>query len=211
MKVSIATFQNLYKISMYNANEIDRASLLVQALTGKSEHEINRMNIKKFNKLCNNINEKFELLNKKMNESKPKQIVKANGRYYWLNYDLSKKPNNAAKYVEVATFSDDIIGNLHKIMATMATPLKLSWKGMVKVEREHEDIANDMLHLDFNVAYHAAVFFWAVFSKSITSMKDYLENQTVKKKELTDILKRFQEHSDGFTNAKWYQNLKVSV
>ena len=96
-------------------------------------------------------------------------------------------------------------------MATMATPLKLSWKGMVKVEREHEDIANDMLHLDFNVAYHAAVFFWAVFSKSITSMKDYLENQTGKKKELTDILKRFQKHSDGFTNAKWYQNLKISV
>ena len=147
MKVSIATFQDLYKISMYNTNEIDRASLLVQALTGKSEHEINRMNIKKFNKLCNNINENFELLNKKMNESKPKQIVKANGRYYWLNYDLSKKPNNAAKYVEVATFSDNIIVNLHKIMATMATPLKLSWKGMVKVEREHEDIEIGRAHV----------------------------------------------------------------
>ena len=204
MRIDIATFQKLYQISMYNANEIEKASLLVQCLTGKSEHEINRMNIKKFNKLCNNINENFELLNKKMNENKPKQIVKANGRYYWLNYDLSKKPNNAAKYVEVATFSDNIIVNLHKIMATMATPLKLSWKGMVKVEREHEDIANDMLHLDFNVAYHAAVFFWAVFTKSINLSHSYLIGlmSDTDKAEGEQLLKTFQDYSDGFITPK---------
>jgi len=209
MRISIHKFQELYKISQYNVNEIERASLLVQCLTGKSEHEINKMNINKFNKLCNNINAEFEILSKKMDAEKPKQIVKANGKYYWLNYDMAKKPNNAGKYVELATFSEDIIGNLHKIMSTMSTPLKLSFKGMVITERDHADIANDMLQLDFKVAYHASVFFWAVFSKSIISLKDYLESQTVKKKELTDTLKRFQSLSDGFITAKWYQNLKV--
>jgi hypothetical protein len=211
MRISIHKFQELYKISQYNVNEIERASLLVQCLTGKSEHEINKMNINKFNKLCNNINAEFEILSKKMDAEKPKQIVKANGRFYWLNYDMAKKPNNAGKYVELATFSEDIVGNLHKIMATMATPLKFSFKGMVKTERDHADIANDMLHLDFKVAYHASVFFWAVFSESIMSLKGYLEAQTEKKKELTDILNHFQSLSDGFTTAKWYQNLKVSA
>ena len=42
MRIDIATFQKLYQISMYNANEIEKASLLVQCLTGKSEHEINK-------------------------------------------------------------------------------------------------------------------------------------------------------------------------
>jgi hypothetical protein len=209
MRISIQKFQELYKISQYNVNDIERASLLVQCLTGKSEAEINKMNINKFNRLCNNINAEFEILSKKMDAEKPKQIVKANGKYYWLNYDMAKKPNNAGKYVELATFSEDIIGNLHKIMSTMSTPLKLSFKGMVITERDHADIANDMLQLDFKVAYHASVFFWAVFSKSIISLKDYLESQTVKKKELTDTLKRFQSLSDGFITAKWYQNLKV--
>jgi hypothetical protein len=61
MRISIQKFQELYKISQYNVNEIERASLLVQSLTGKSEAEINKMNIKKFNKLCNAINK--ELIN----------------------------------------------------------------------------------------------------------------------------------------------------
>jgi hypothetical protein len=209
MRISIQKFQELYKISQYNVNEIERASLLVQCLTGKSEAEINKMNIKKFNKLCNAINKEFEVLTKKMDAEKPKQIVKANGKYYWLNYDMAKKPNNAGKYVEVATFSEDLIGNLHKIMATMATPMKLSFKGLVITERDHADIANDMLQLDFKVAYHASVFFWAVFSKSIINLKDYLESQTEKKKELTDTLNHFQSLSDGFITAKWYQSLKV--
>jgi len=209
MKISIQKFQDLYKISQYKMNEIERASLLVQCLTDKSEHEINKMNIKKFNKLCSKINTEFEILSKKMDEEKPKQIVKANGKYYWLNYDMAKKPNNAGKYVEVATFSEDVIGNMHKIMATMATPMKLSWKGLVQTERDHKNIAEDMLHLDFKVAYHASVFFWAVFSKSIVNLKDYLASQTQKKKELTDTLNRFQSLSDGFITARWYQNLKV--
>ena len=211
MKISIQKFQELYKISSYKVNEIERASLLVQCLTGKSEHEINKMNINKFNKLCNAINKEFEVLSKKMDEEKPRQIVKANGRLYWLNYEMDKKPNNAGKYVEVATFTEDLIGNMHKIMATMATPMKWSWKGLVTTERDHKDIAEDMLHLDFKVAYHASVFFWAVFSESIMSLKGYLESQTEKKKELTDILNRFQSLSDGFITAKWYQNLKVSA
>ena len=66
MKISIQKFQDLYKISQYKMNEIERASLLVQCLTDKSEAEINKMNIKKFNKLCSKINAEFEILGKRM-------------------------------------------------------------------------------------------------------------------------------------------------
>jgi hypothetical protein len=142
-----------------------------------------------------------------MENDKPRNMVYVNGCFYKLNYDLTKKPNNSGTYVELATFSEDIIGNLHKIMASMVTPLKLTWKGLK--EKEHERVAEDMLKLDFSVAYHACVFFWAVFAKSILASKDYMMNQTNQKELLETELMNFKDRLDGFTTAKWLQNLKV--
>lgn len=209
--MTIEQFQNLYEISMMEMDEIDRSIMLVKALTGKSEQEIERMPIKKFNKICKDIDKSFKLMTEKLELDKPVNIVKANGRRYFLNYDLSKKPMNAGKYVELATFNADIIGNLHKIMATMATPLKWSWKGLVKTEREHSEIAEDMLKMDFSIAYHSMVFFYAVFSESIKNLKDTLMKEAKNPEEVKEWLQVFTETSGGLITAKWYQNLKISV
>ena len=188
-------------------DELEKSSLLVQCFTNLSEEKINKMSIKKFNYLCTLIKKQFEVLNNKMYNDKPKNMVFVNGCFYKMNYDMTKKPNNSGTYVELATFSEDIIGNLHKIMASMATPLKLTWKGLK--EKDHERVAEDMLNLDFNVAYHACVFFWAVFTKSIVASQDYLMQQTNQKELLEIELMNFKGHLDGFTTAKWLQNLKV--
>ena len=206
MRMTIKKFQELYKISLMDIDELEKSSLLVQSFTKLSIEKINKMNIKKFNKLCALISKQFEMLNKNLYNDKPKNIVYANGCYYKLNYDLTKKPNNSGTYVELATFNEDIVGNLHKIMASMATPLKLTWKGLK--EKDHERVAEDMLELDFNVAYHACVFFWAVYTKSIVASKDYLMQQTNQKELLEIELMNFKSHLDGFTTAKWLQNLK---
>lgn len=207
MKLSIKKFQELYKISLMDIDELEKSSLLVQCFTNLSEEKINKMSIKKFNYLCTLIKKQFEVLNNKMYNDKPKNMVFVNGCFYKMNYDMTKKPNNSGTYVELATFSEDIIGNLHKIMASMATPLKLTWKGLK--EKDHERVAEDMLNLDFNVAYHACVFFWAVFTKSIVASQDYLMQQTNQKELLEIELMNFKGHLDGFTTAKWLQNLKV--
>jgi len=207
MKLSIKKFQELYKISLMDIDELEKSSLLVQCFTGLSEEKINKMSIKKFNYLCALIKKQFEVLNTKMHNDKPKNMVYVNGCFYKLNYDLTKKPNNSGTYVELATFSEDIIGNLHKIMASMVTPLKLTLKGLK--EKDHERVATDMLELDFNVAYHCCVFFWAVFTRSIVDSKDYLMTQTSQKELLEIELMNFKNRLDGFTTVKWLQNLKV--
>jgi hypothetical protein len=207
MKLSIKKFQELYKISLMDIDELEKSSLLVQSFTGLSIERINKMNIKRFNKLCEIVNKQFEVLNKNMQNDKPRNMVYVNGCFYKLNYDLRKKPNNSGTYVELATFSEDIVGNLHKIMASMVTPLKLTWKGLK--EKDHERVAEDMLELDFNVAYHCCVFFWAVFTRSIVDSKDYLMTQTTQKELLEIELMNFKNHLDGFTTVKWLQNLKV--
>jgi len=207
MRMTIKKFQELYKISLMDIDELEKSSLLVQSFTGLSIDKINKMSIKRFNKLCEIVNKQFEVLNKNMQNDKPKNMVYVNGCFYKLNYDLRKKPNNSGTYVELATFSEDIVGNLHKIMASMVTPLKLTLKGLK--EKDHERVAEDMLELDFNVAYHACVFFWAVFTRSIVDSKYYLMTQTTQKELLGIELMNFKNHLDGFTTAKWLQNLKV--
>ena len=214
MKITISKFQELHQISLMNLDEIEKSILLVQCLTGKSTEQIEKMNPVTFGKLCKVVNNSFEKVNEKMSKDKPKNIVKVNGKHYWLNYDVTKAPSNAGRYVEVATFSNDIIGNLHKILASMATPMVWSWKGL-KVSKfdaiNHEAIADDFLHCDFTVAYHAAVFFWAVFSGAILDSSNYSELNTEQLKQVEQIRQDFRKHSAGFITAKWYRNLKISV
>jgi len=212
MKITISKFQELHQISMMQLDEVEKSILLVQCLTGKSTEQIEKMNPFTFNKLCKVVNDSFEKVNQKMSNDKPKNIVKVNGKYYWLNYDITKAPSNAGRYVEVATFSNDIIGNLHKILASMATPMVWSWKGL-KLGKfdavDHEAIANDFLHCDFTVAYHAAVFFWAVFSSSILDSSNYSELNEEQAAKVAQIHQDFKKRSAGYITAKWYQSLKI--
>jgi len=221
MKLTIKKFQELHQISLFECDEMEKSIMLVKTLTGKSDKEIDEMPVSKYNKLCKKINEAFELENEKMLNDKPRNLVRANGNWYWLNYDIAMPPMNAGKYVEIAEFTKDTIGNLHKIMATMATPVKLTIFGFKKKcevdYTNHEKIANDMLEMEFKNAYHSAVFFWAVFTKSIQNFRNYFqsiqnnqkENQTEQVNLVDTALMNLQQISVGFIKAKWYQNLKV--
>lgn len=208
--MTVGKFQELYQISLMETDELTKSMLLVQCFTGLSESAIDKMNPQKFGKLCQKVVKEFDILKKKWDNSKPKNYVKANGRWYFLNYELGK--GNAGKYVETATFSEDIIGNLHKILATMATPYKWTFKGLKKVEREHPDIAEDMLKLDFEVAYQAAVFFYAVFNESMRSLSTYFQREIPKemRDQFSQVWGDFISISDGFIQPKWYQIWKES-
>jgi len=211
MKVTISKFQELYKISLMDINEAEKSALLVQEFTGMSEAQVNAMPLKKFNKLCAEINKKFDAFGVELDEKKPQKYIAVKGRLYLLEYDLAKPPMNAGRYVELATYSDDVIGNLHKIMATMCTPLKFTLKGLKRKEKNHRQVAEDMLDIDFSVAYHSAVFFYAVFSKSITASATYFKTIATDTAKVDEVLMNLAEFTGGFITAKWYKNLKGLV
>jgi hypothetical protein len=208
MKVTISKFQELYKISLMDINEAEKSALLVQEFTGLSESQVNKMPLKKFNTLCAKINKKFEAYGVELDNKKPSKYVAVKGRLYLLEYDLAKPPMNAGRYVELATYSEDVIGNLHKIMATMCTPLKFTLKGLKRKEKNHRQVAEDMLDIDFEVAYHSAVFFYAVFSKSIQASVTYFKTIATDSAKVEEVLTNLAEFTDGFITAKWYRNLK---
>lgn len=210
--MTIKMFQDLFTISQMEMEEIDKSILLVQAFTGKSEFEINKMNVKKFNRLCARIKKAFDEVGKQMQTSKPKNLIKANGKWYWLNFEINEM--TAGRYVETATFGSDVIGNLHKLMATMCTPMKWSWKGLVPAEykaENHSKYAEDMLQADFDHCYQACVFFYAVFSESMKVLQSSLEGDQTEKQMLNQHLTSFKEVMDGCITPSWFQNLKISV
>jgi hypothetical protein len=137
-------------------------------------------------------------------------MVMVKGRLYRIHYDVRKFPNNAGKYVEALTFGKDTIKNLHLLMATMAEPI--NWRGK-PYKREHEDIANDMENINFEVAYHASVFFYTLYKVSMRVTQPYLIQELKKKGVEAETsahwLNSLSQILDGFPMPVWSQNLRA--
>jgi len=213
--MTILQFQQLYFIAQSTDNNIDKSVKMVGAITGKTPEQVDKMSMAKFNYLCARINNQFEVLSKKLHNGKPVKLIRIGTRFYSINYEVAKKPFNAGKYVEGLTFGKDVIANLHKIMATLATPVCFSFRKMkfVPYEMDHEAIATDMERANFNAAYHAAVFFYTFYRVSMQITLPYLvkelEKKGVKREKAEGILTSSLQILDGFITPKWCQNLKT--
>jgi len=209
MKLSIKQFQELYFIAKSEDEDIDKSIKMVGVVTGLIPEKVEQLKMAKFNKLCADITKKFELLTNKMMKGKPSKFVHSNGRSYRLHYRVDKMPMNAGKYVEAVTFGKDVIDNLHKLLATMAEPVKWNWRKMkwVKIEMEHEDIANDMESVDFEVAYHSAVFFYLLYRISMQVSLPYLIREAKEKGVEEDTTRQLLNDSmsilDGLPMPRW--------
>lgn len=212
--MKIRQFQELYFISSSNDLDIDKSIKMIGVVTGKTPEQVDQMKRKKFLKLCRKITAEFEIFGKNLMKGKPRRMMKVNGRYYKLNYDVTRKPLNAGRYVEGITFSKDIVNNLHKIMATIATPVKWSWRKMrfVDYEMQHIDIAAQMEDAKFSDAYQCAVFFYTLYNASMQIIQPYLKTEMVKagmeenkaEKTLTGLYRIL----DGYTMPKWSVNMR---
>jgi hypothetical protein len=183
--------------------DFDKSIKMVGIVTGKTPEQVERMSMIKFNFLCGMVHRQFKIFEKDLLKGKPKKIVRVGKRFYKINYDVTKCKSST--YVEVSTFSTDIIQNLHKIMASIVTPVKFKWGKWV----EHEELASDLEQMDFEVAYHAAVFFYTLFNASMQVIQPYLVNEMIKKgiaKEKAEkILMNSQSILDGFIMPRWSQ------
>jgi len=203
--MKVKQFQELYFISKGEDIDFDKSIKMVGVLTGKTPEQVETMPMKKFNKQCATIVKAFEIFGKELIKGKPSKYLFVNGRIYRLNYDLQK----ASKYVEGITFAKDIINDIHKLLATIAEPI--NWRGKV-YHREHADIAKDMENVDFEAAYHAAVFFYLQYQILMQVIQPYLVQEATKKgmakETVTEALVNFNSLLGGFTMPTWSQNLK---
>ena len=203
--MTIKQFQELYFIAQSDDLDFDKSIKMVAALKSLHPEQVDKMPMGKFNRICAKIGKEFEQLSSNLHTGKPRKFTVVNGTIYRINYDISKV--NAGQYVEVITFGGDVVNNLHKIMASICTPI--TWRGK---EKEHKKKAEDMEQMNFKAAYHAAVFFYLQFQISIRLIQPYLIQELIKKgvrkEEAEAMLNTSNEILDGFTMPKWSQTLK---
>jgi len=208
MKLTIDKFQKLQAIAAIETDEIEKASRLVQVLLDKSPEEINEMHVKDFTMLCDKLKSLFDITIDAATMAKPKDIIKANGKTYRVNYEL-KKPFNTGRYIEVLTFSKgDPITNMHNILASICVPTKWSWTKFKYIDApydtiRHEDYADDLKQADFKHGYHAMVFFYLFLMHSTGDSSLYLEEKLtemmVQDRKIIALKSIFPILSGGFT------------
>ena len=208
--MTIKQFQELYFIAQNKEYDFDKSIKMVGVITGQTPEQIETMPMCKFNKVCQRIQKQFYVFDKNLLKGKPKKLVMVNGRFYRINYKVDKKPITAGKYVEVLTFGTSIVENLHKVMASIVTPVTFMGK---PYHREHDEIASDMESVNFEAAYHAAVFFYTQYKVSMQLIQPYLVKELtpmgVEKEAVIQTLSNLQNILDGFTMPKWSLNTRV--
>jgi len=201
MKLTIKQFQEINHINKLEVNDNDKSILFIKLITGKSDNDISKMSMNKFNRLCSKILKSFNDIQNNLNKGKYKKIIRIKNRFYWINYDISKL--DAGRYVETATFGVDLLDNLHKLMATMVVPIKLTWKGLKYLEYDamkHEQIAEDMLQADFKNSYYSCVSFLSSFKKLNSSYEILFGAKDESDEEVT--IDEFQKSFGWIYNAK---------
>ncbi len=202
--MNIKQFQELYFIAQSKDFDFDKSVKMVGVVTGQTPEKIEAMPMGKFNRICSRIQKRFEIFDKNLLKGKPKKLVYVNGRFYRINYRVDKAPINAGKYVEVVTFGKDVVQNLHKIMASIVTPVTFWGK---PYELEHDVIASDMEGVNFEAAYQAAVFFYTHYKVSMQIIQPYLVRELTKKgakrEAVMEMLKSSQSILDGYTMPNW--------
>jgi hypothetical protein len=84
----------------------------------------------------------------------------------------------AARYIETKVFSTDLVGNIHKLAASMVMPQRKTWYGRWVDDKydasKHSEYAEDLQGANFLHVYQSIVFFYQVYRNWIEVSKDYL-------------------------------------
>ena len=148
----------------------DQNMRLIAILNGWTDNQVDSLSVEQYAK------EKAKLTF--LNESivgVPVKFININGKRYKCVYDIRKLPSG--RYIESKVFSQDLVGNLHKLAASMVIPMKktmFGWKDDKFDAARHEEYANDMLEARFVDVYHSIVFFYQVYRNWMEISKDYL-------------------------------------
>ena len=190
--INLFQYQRLLPILQESEN-IEQYSKIIGVLYNMTDNEVNSLSVDQYLDYKAKVN---ILLNTDI-VGKPVKFIKLKGKRYKCIYNIKNLP--AARYIESKVFSDDFIGNLHKIAATMVLPMKrtiFGWKLAKYDASKHEEYAQDMLEARFVDVYHSAVFFLSVLMNWTKVSQGYLIEELSKTKthseatkEVADLLK----------------------
>jgi len=178
--LTVWQYQQIYPIVTKPEKDwttLDVESKLVGILHNLTDTQVDSLSVGEFNKLKVSLN----FLDDKI-EGKPVKYTEVNGKRYKFIYDVQQI--KAARYIETKVFSTDLVGNLHKLSASMVIPQCKNWWGKWVDDKydaaKHSEYADDLQGANFMHVYHSIVFFYQVYRNWIEVSKDYLVQEMMK-------------------------------
>jgi len=212
--LTVWQYQQIYPIVTKPEKDwtmLDVESKLVGILHNLTDTQVDSLSIGEFNKLKVTLS----FLDDKI-EGKPVKYTEVNGKRYRFIYDVQQI--KAARYIETKVFSTDLVGNLHKLAASMVMPQRKNWYGKWVDEKydaaKHSEYAADIQASNFVHIYHSVVFFYQVYRNWIEVSKGYLVQEMTNKgltKEVADqVVQTLCETLDGNIAPNLLPTTKIS-
>jgi hypothetical protein len=213
-ELTVWQYQQIYPIVTKPEKDwtnLDVESKLVGIIYNLTDTQIDSLTIQQFN----NLRGTLDFLDNKI-EGKPVKYTQVNGKRYRFIYDVQQI--KAARYIESKVFSTDLIGNLHKVAASMVVPQRKTWYGKWVDDKydaaKHSEYAADLQASNFIHIYHSVVFFYQVYRNWIEVTKDYLVTEMMTKgltKEVADqVVVTLCETLDGNIAPNLLPTTKIS-
>ena len=213
-ELTVWQYQQIYPIVTKPEKDwtnLDVESKLVGIIYNLTDTQVDSLTIQQFN----NLRGTLDFLDNNI-EGKPVKYTQVNGKRYRFVYDVQQM--KAARYIESKVFSTDLIGNLHKLAASMVMPQKKTWYGKWVDDKydaaKHSEYADDLQASNFVNVYHSVVFFYQVYRNWIEVTKDYLVTEMMSKgltKEVADqVVQTLCEALDGNIAPNLLPTTKIS-
>jgi hypothetical protein len=179
--LTVWQYQQIYPIVTKPEKDwttLDVESKLVGILHNLTDTQVDSLSVGEFNKLKVTL----DFLDHKI-EGKPVKYTEVNGKRYKFIYDVQQI--KAARYIETKVFSTDLVGNLHKLAASMVMPQRKTWWGKWVDDKydasKHSEYAEDLQGANFMHVYHSIVFFYQVYRNWIEVSQGYLVQEMTNK------------------------------
>lgn len=186
-ELTVWQYQQIYPIVTKPEKDwtnLDVESKLVGIIYNLTDTQVDSLTIQQFN----NLRGTLDFLDDKI-EGKAVKYTEVNGKRYRFIYDVQQM--KAARYIESKVFSTDLIGNLHKLAASMVVPQKKNWYGKwiddTYDAAKHSEYAADLQASNFVHIYHSVVFFYQVYRNWIEVSKGYLIQEMMEKGLTTEV------------------------
>lgn len=174
-KLTVGEYQELYKIHKSQDDELEKSIQSVAIITGKTRWEVEDMDLVKFNEQARIIS---ILFSGPIDRIAPKIKVTVNNKKYRVC--LNPKKISYGQYVDIQHFlKGNMIENMHKLFACILVPYKFMKQGKYD-GANHEQIAEDVLYMNFIDVHSACVFFLTLWNSSIKATADYLSKKWLK-------------------------------
>ena len=180
-ELTVWQYQQIYPIVTKPEKDwttLDVESKLVGILHNLTDTQVDSLSVGEFNKLKVTL----AFLDDKI-EGKPVKYTEVNGKRYKFIYDVQQI--KAARYIETKVFSTDLVGNLHKLAASMVMPQRKTWYGKWVDDKydaaKHSEYAEDLQGANFMHVYQSIVFFYQVYRNWIEVSQAYLVQEMTNK------------------------------